>query len=70
MLYKRLFELKRKQEADRGGEYGNILEYDRPVNAVDLPSKKVVLPREKPAPKEKPKTKWEKFREEKGMPAR
>ena len=28
------------------------------------------MPRAKPAPKEKPKTKWEKFREEKGLPAR
>jgi regulator of ribosome biosynthesis len=29
-----------------------------------------VTPRAKPAPKEKPKTKWEKFREAKGLPAR
>ena len=28
------------------------------------------MPREKPIPKEKPKTKWEKFREERGLPAR
>jgi len=37
---------------------------------VDLPKSSVVLPREKPAPKEKALTKWEKFRAEKGMPAR
>ena len=30
----------------------------------------MVVPRAKPAPKEKPKTKWEKFREEKGLPSR
>jgi len=35
-----------------------------------LPEPKIVVPRAKPAPKEKPKTKWEKFREEKGLPAR
>lgn len=29
-----------------------------------------MVPRAKPVPKEKPKTKWEKFREEKGLPAR
>jgi regulator of ribosome biosynthesis len=28
------------------------------------------LPREKPAPKDKQKTKWEKFREERGLPPR
>ena len=37
---------------------------------MDLPEPKIVTPRQKPAPKEKPKTKWEKFREEKGLPAR
>lgn len=37
---------------------------------VYLPGSKVVLPREKPIPKEKPKSRWEKFREEKGLPAR
>lgn len=29
-----------------------------------------MLPREKPVPKEKEKTKWEKFREERGLPPR
>jgi regulator of ribosome biosynthesis len=37
---------------------------------VDLPEPKLLTPRSKPAPKEKPKTKWEKFREERGLPAR
>lgn len=35
-----------------------------------LPKSGIVLPREKSAPKEKPMTKWEKFRLEKGLPAR
>jgi regulator of ribosome biosynthesis len=35
-----------------------------------LPKPKLVLPREKPVPKPKPLTKWEKFRIEKGLPAK
>jgi len=35
-----------------------------------MPKSTTVLPREKPCPKEKVKTKWEKFREERGLPAR
>ena len=35
-----------------------------------MPSSKVVLPREKTCPVEVPKTKWEKFREERGMAPR
>ena len=35
-----------------------------------MPEPRVVLPREKPCPKEKEKTKWEKFREERGLPPR
>lgn len=34
---------------------------------VRLPQSKVVLPRQKPAPKPKPLTKWERFRQEKGL---
>lgn len=34
---------------------------------VDMPAALQVLPREKPCPTEKPKTKWEKFRDERGM---
>jgi regulator of ribosome biosynthesis len=37
---------------------------------VSIPPSQVVFPREKPAPKEKEMTRWEKFRLEKGMPAR
>jgi regulator of ribosome biosynthesis len=37
---------------------------------VTLPKPRIVTPREKPIPKEKPMTKWEKFRLERGLPAR
>ena len=37
---------------------------------MDLPEPRIIVPRQKPIPKEKPKTKWEKFREEKGLPVR
>lgn len=35
-----------------------------------MPNGSIVLPREKPCPKEDPKTKWEKFREERGLAPR
>lgn len=68
-LYRELFDLKKKQRA-AFGEDGEILEYTKALYSVDLPSTKVVFPREKPCPAEKVKTKWEKFREERGLPPR
>jgi regulator of ribosome biosynthesis len=52
------------------GEDGEILEYTRPMFMVTLPPARIVTPREKPIPKEKPLTKWEKFRLERGLSAR
>lgn len=46
------------------------MEYTKSFYTVSLPEPKIVVPREKPIPKEKPLTKWEKFRLERGMPAR
>jgi regulator of ribosome biosynthesis len=69
-LFKHLFDLKRQQKAKAGGDDGEILEYTKALWSVELPEPKIVTPRQKPAPKEKPKTKWEKFREEKGLPTR
>ena len=71
-VYKELFDLKRAQKAQKGGddEDGEILEYTKSMFSVTLPAPLVVCPREKPIPKEKPLTKWEKFRQERGMPAR
>lgn len=69
ILYKELFEMKR-EEGKRHGDDGEILEYTKSMFSVGLPAPKINLPREKPIPKEKPLTKWEKFRLERGMPAR
>jgi len=52
------------------GEDGEILEYTKAKFAVTLPPSKVVMPREKPIPKPKPLTKWERFRLEKGIQAK
>lgn len=52
------------------GEDGEILEYTKSFYSVNLPEPKIVIPREKPVPKEKALSKWEKFRLERGMPAR
>ena len=68
-VYRALFELKTKQDA-KHGEDGEILEYTKSAFTVTMPTSTTVLPREKPAPKESVKTKWEKFREEKGLPSR
>jgi len=66
-LYRVLFDLKKQQRLEEGGEHGEILEYTKSYWSVDLPKPKVVLPREKPIPKPKPLTKWEKFRLERGI---
>lgn len=68
-IYQALFEMKKTQKAAHGPD-GEILEYTKSQYSVEMPAPRVVLPREKPVPKEKEKTKWEKFREERGMPPR
>ena len=68
-LYQALFDLKKRQRAAHGPD-GEILEFTKAHYSVDMPDPRVVLPREKPVPKELEKTKWEKFREEKGLPPR
>lgn len=64
-----MFEIKKKQRAEHGPD-GEILEFERAYYSVVMPAPRVVLPREKPVPKEQEKTKWEKFREERGLPPR
>ena len=49
------------------GEQGEFLEYTKSKYSVLLPPQKFILPREKPIPKERALTKWEKFRLEKGI---
>lgn len=68
-VYRALFDLKAAQDAKHGAD-GEILEYATEANVVTMPACTTVLPREKPIPKEELKTKWERFREEKGLPAR
>ena len=43
------------------------MEYTKAIWSVNLPDRKLVYPREKPIPKPKPLTKWEKFRIENGL---
>jgi regulator of ribosome biosynthesis len=68
-LYRQLYDIKKAQDA-KHGEDGEILEHSRDAQAVNLSKPSTILPREKPAPKEVVKTKWEKFREERGLPPR
>jgi len=42
-------------------------DFDRPILEVTLPPKMLEFPRQKPIPKPKPLTKWEKFRLQKGL---
>ena len=65
-IYKVLFDLNKQQKKEAGGE-DEILEFAKSKFNVELPDPNVVLPREKPIPKPKPLTKWEKFRQEKGI---
>lgn len=65
-IYKVLFDLNKQQKKEAGGE-DTILEYTKSKFTVELPEPNVVLPREKPIPKAKQLTKWEKFRIEKGI---
>ena len=60
----------KRQQKEAEGEDGAILEYTKAAFNVELPDSKVVIPREKHAPKPKLPTKWEAFRLEKGLPPR
>ena len=46
------------------------MEYAKAGLTVSLPKSVIVFPRQKPIPKEKPMTKWERFRQERGLPIR
>ena len=70
--------MKKRQKLVAGGEDHEILEYEKSKYSVQLPTRAededaanwIILPREKPIPKEKPLTKWERFRLEKGITAK
>ena len=56
-----MFDVCKQQKQEAGGE-DEILEYTKSKYTIELPEPNVVLPREKPVPKPKQLTKWEKFR--------
>ena len=68
LLYKELFKIKKSTEEQNPD--GEFMEYTKSKYLVELPAPQIVLPREKPIPKEKTLTRWEKFRKEKGLPTR
>ena len=43
------------------------VDYDKPILEVNLPPKLTEFPRQKPIPKDKPLTKWERFKQLKGL---
>jgi regulator of ribosome biosynthesis len=45
-------------------------DFDKEADNVTLPKGQLILPRAKRIPKEKPLTRWEKFRLERGLPPR
>lgn len=63
-FYQALFTF-RKTLPDRG-----VLEFDTPYYSIVLPKIEERLPRLVPPAKDKPETRWEKFRKEKGMAPR
>lgn len=49
-MYKELFKVKRSKEEEHPD--GEFMEYTKSKYLVELPKPQIVLPREKPAPKE------------------
>jgi regulator of ribosome biosynthesis len=58
-----LFDLLAKQH----GKDEEDVDYDKPADEVMLPDTLITLPRSLPIPVEKPLTKWEKYKKEKGL---
>ena len=65
-FYGELFGLLKKQK----GENEEKTDFDKAADCLKLPKPVTILPRSKPIPKPKPLTKWEKYRIEKGLPAK
>lgn len=63
-FYQAMFDFRKKQPERR------VLEFETPFYQIDLPQIEEKLPRLVPPPADKPLTKWEKFRKEKGMAPR
>ena len=61
-----LFDLLSKQH----GKEKEDMDYDKAPDEINLPEAIITLPRSLPIPVEKPKTKWEKYKQEKGITQR
>src|SRR5690349_16099590 len=66
LFYAELFKLSKTQQ----GEEEENRDYDKAKDNVTLPKAVILLPRSKPIPKQKPQTKWEKYRADKGIAPR
>jgi regulator of ribosome biosynthesis len=64
--FSELFKLASTQK----GEDDEKRDFDKPEDNVQLPKPETILPRAKPIPRPKPLTKWEKYRNEKGIQPR
>jgi regulator of ribosome biosynthesis len=65
-FFEELFKLAKSQK----GEDEEKRDFDKPLDTVILPKPETKLPRSKPIPKPKHLSKWEKYRVEKGFPAK
>jgi regulator of ribosome biosynthesis len=65
-FFEEMFKLAKSQK----GEDDEKRDFDKPEDTLTLPKKITKLPRSKPIPKQRSKTRWERFRDEKGLQAR
>lgn len=63
LFFKDLFAMQKQQQ----GQDDEDRDYDKAPDEITLPKPLLTLPRALPIPKEKPLTKWEKYRKEKGI---
>ena len=66
IFFEELYALLKKQQANDDEHR----DFDKDVDNVKLPKGQLILPRARRIPKDKPQTKWEKFRTERGMAPR
>jgi regulator of ribosome biosynthesis len=66
LFYSEMFKLSKTQK----GEDEENRDYDKAKDNVTLPEPLTIFPRSKPIPKQKPLTKWEKYRADKGLAPR
>lgn len=68
-LFNKMLSMKTLQNAERDAkdEEFQIHDFSKGLYDLTLPAKITIFPRQKPIPKEKPLTRWEKFQKEKGI---